>query len=70
MGKTPTMESLSPGRKRLVRLMSELQYGRIEGLRVCRGEPDLDAPHSVKRTRVLGRDNGQQHELTRIIHES
>ena len=59
----PTKSSLSRERQRLVTLMQELSFGRIENLRVRNGEPVLDGEERprVIRTyragRALGRRN-------------
>ena len=37
-----TKQSLSPARRRLVELMQEVNFGRIEGLHVRDGEPILE----------------------------
>jgi hypothetical protein len=39
--------SLSPARKRLVDVLRDLQFGRIEGLAIVGGEPQFDPPHSA-----------------------
>ena len=49
---------LSEQRKRLVELMQEINYGRIEGLRVQNGEPVFDPPPTVLRLFLFGKDNG------------
>lgn len=53
-----TKASLSPERSRLVELMQEINYGRIEGLQVRDGEPILDPPPTVLRLFLFGKDNG------------
>jgi hypothetical protein len=47
--------SLSPGRKRLVREMQTVRFGRIENLQVCRGEPHFDPPPVQVRIVLLDR---------------
>jgi len=53
-----TKAALSPARRRLVELMQEVNYGRIENLEVCDGEPVFDPPPSVVRLYLFGRNNG------------
>jgi len=38
--------SLSSARKRLVDVLQDLQFGRIEGLTISAGEPQFDPPHT------------------------
>ena len=52
--------SLSNGRARLVELMQQLCFGRIENLTVRRGEPIFDPPPKVSREVKLGSDNDPQ----------
>ena len=53
-----TKAALTPARKRLVELMQEVNYGRIEGLHVRDGEPVFDPPPTVLRLFLFGKDNG------------
>lgn len=55
---------LSPGRRRLVELMQRVNFGRIEGLLVRRGEPVFDdaAPPRVVLEVKFGADNGPRPE--------
>lgn len=53
-----TKAALTPARKRLVELMQEINYGRIEGLRVQNGEPVFDPLPTVLRLFLFGKDNG------------
>jgi len=53
-----TKATLTPARKRLVELMQEINYGRIEKLLVRDGEPVFDPPPTVLRLFLFGRDNG------------
>lgn len=53
---------LSIGRRRLVELMQELGFGRIEGLAVCAGEPVLDPPPTIVREVKLAAQNGLRDE--------
>jgi hypothetical protein len=44
-----TKATLTPARKRLLELMQEINYGRIEKLHVRDGEPVFDPPPTVLR---------------------
>jgi hypothetical protein len=56
---SPTMKSaLSPARQRLVELMQETHFGRIEMLEVRNGEPVLVPEPRIVREIVLGKVNG------------
>lgn len=58
-GSKPVLKSaLSPARQRLVELMQDVNYGRIEDLEVRDGEPVLDPRPRTRRVIVLGKDNG------------
>lgn len=52
-----TKQSLSPARRRLVELMQEVNFGRIEGLYVRDGEPVLEHTPNVRRDIVFGKVN-------------
>ena len=54
--------SLSTSQHQLVRLMQRINYGRIEGLSVRRGQPVLDPPPRVIRQIKFGGDNGPRPE--------
>ena len=54
-------QDLSGPRRKLVELMQEVGFGRIEGLRVARGEPVLEPRPRVQRTVILGRDADRPH---------
>lgn len=41
----PQYASLSPARKRLVDVLQDLQFGRIEGMAITGGDPQFDPPH-------------------------
>lgn len=53
-----TKAALTPARKRLIELMQEINYGRIESLEVRNGEPVFDPPPTVLRLFLFGKDNG------------
>jgi len=52
-----TKRSLSPPRQRLVELMQEVSFGRIEALRGVEGEPVLEPRPRVVRDFLLGKAN-------------
>jgi len=54
--------SLPPARRRLVRLMQVLNFGRIEGLAVRRGEPAFDPPPRIVREVKFNGENGPRPE--------
>ena len=49
MPNVETKEALSPARKRLIELMQEINYGRIEELQIRDGEPVFNPPPTVLR---------------------
>lgn len=53
---------LSNGRRRLVELMQELGFGRIEGLAICASEPVLDPPPTIIREVKFTAQNGPRDE--------
>ena len=52
-----TKRSLSAPRQRLVRLLQEINFGRLEHLQVRDGEPVFDPPPRILREVVLGKTN-------------
>lgn len=54
--------SLSPARRRLVELMQDLNFGRIERLEVQGGQPVFEPPPRVIREIKFGAHNGPRHE--------
>lgn len=50
--------SLSPPRQRLLALFREINFGRIEGLHIRGGEPELAAQTRIIRTVTFGRESG------------
>ena len=60
----PTRQDLSPGRARLVQLCQQLNFGRIEHLGVCGGEPVFEPPPRVVREVKFGGENGPRPELS------
>ena len=59
----PTKSSLSESQVQLVELMQGINFGRIEGLSVRRGEPVLDPPPRVIREIKFGGENGPRPEV-------
>ena len=58
----PAFSSLSPARRRLLRLMQQLNFGRIEQLTIRRGEPVLEPmPRLVVEYKFAG-ENGPRPE--------
>ena len=57
MGAAANSNSLSPARKRLVRLMQDVNYGRITNLQVRDGDPVFDPPPTVLRLFLFGKGN-------------
>ena len=56
----PTKSSLAPVARRLVEEMQRINYGRIEGLRVCGGLPVLDPkPRIVHETLLSAAPSGR-----------
>jgi hypothetical protein len=49
---------LTDAQRRLVEMMSECQFGRVENMRVVAGQPVLDRGVNVVRVRRLGGDSG------------
>ncbi len=57
-----SFSQLSLGRQRLVRLMQRVNFGRIEGLLIVRGEPVFKpAPRTIQAIK-LGGDHGPRQE--------
>lgn len=61
----PTKTSLSPARRQLIELMQRINYGRIEGLSIRRGEPVLDPPPRIIREIKFGGENGPRPEVAK-----
>ena len=57
-----TKAALTPARKRLVELMQEINFGRIEELHVRGGEPVFEPSPRVIRKIKIGGENGPRHE--------
>src|SRR5690606_14175613 len=61
---TPTTmkQDLAPARCRLVELMQDLNFGRVEGLVISDGQPVLDPPPRIIREIKFGGENGPRPE--------
>lgn len=55
-------QSLSQGRKALVRQMQEVNFGRFERLKIENGDPVLDPPPRVIREIKFGGESGPRPE--------
>jgi hypothetical protein len=53
-----TKAVLTPARKRLVELMQEINFGRIENLQIRDAEPIFNPPPTVLRHYLFGKENG------------
>ena len=62
MNQQLTKYSLSPTQRRLLDLMLDINFGRIERLTVSGGEPVFDPPPKVVRKIKIGGDNGPRPE--------
>jgi hypothetical protein len=58
----PTKSSVSHAKVRLIELMQRINYGRIEGLPVRRGEPVMDPPPRIVREIKFSAENGPRPE--------
>ena len=58
-----TKSSLSEPRQRLVELMQEVNFGRIENLVICDGQPVLSPLPRIIREVKFGGDNGPRPEV-------
>lgn len=58
MTKTRFKAALTPARRRLVEVMQEINYGRIDQFEVRAGEPVLDPSPGVVCLIVFGKNNG------------
>jgi hypothetical protein len=62
-GPPKSKSDLSPARRHLIELLQELNFGRIEGLRVCHGEPVFEPPPRVIREHKFGGESGPHPRL-------
>ena len=57
-----TKQSLTPARRRLLTLMQEMNFGRIEGLSIRKGEPVFDPMPRIVRQIKFCAENGPRRE--------
>lgn len=55
--------SLSPARRRLLELLQQVNFGRMETLVVANGEPVFNPPPRIVREIKFGGENGPRQEL-------
>ncbi len=55
--------SLSPARRRLLELLQQVNFGRLESLVIVNGEPVFDPPPRIVREIKFGGENGPRQEL-------
>ncbi len=61
----PMKASLPEPRQELVELMQRLNFGRIEGLHICDGDPVFSPePRTVREFKFCAAENGPRTELT------
>ena len=60
-----TKTSLTPSQQKLLTEMQRINYGRIEGLPVRRGEPVMDPPPRIVREIKFGGENGPRPEAAK-----
>lgn len=65
MPRPATTTALSPARRRLVALLQEINFGRLEGLAVRGGEPVLDPKPRVVLEYKFASENGPRPEAGR-----
>jgi len=65
----PTKSSLSESQVHLLELMQRVNFGRIEGLPVRRGEPVMDPPPRIVREIKFGGENGPRPEIAKADFE-
>ncbi len=57
--------SLSPSQQQLLAEMQRINFGRIEGLAIRRGQPVMDPPPRIVREIKFGGDNGPRPEMAK-----
>ena len=65
MAYVTTKAALPPARARLVEVMQGLNFGRLEGIAVRKGEPVFDPPPRVIREFKFGRKDGPRPEAAK-----
>ena len=63
MSELKSKSSLSQSKRRLIELMQELNFGRIECLRILAGQPVFDPAPRVIRKVKFGGENGPRPEI-------
>jgi hypothetical protein len=58
-----TKSALKPGSARLIELLQELNFGRIEALTIRGGQPAFDPPPRVIQKLKMGGDNASRPEM-------
>lgn len=58
-----TKRSLPASYKRLLEAMQQLNFGRIEHLEICKGEPVFDPPPRIVKDIKIGGENSARPEL-------
>ena len=56
--------SLSPARRRLLEVLQQVNFGRVESLAIVNGEPVLDPPPRIVREIKFGAENGPRPEIS------
>lgn len=64
MNANPTKQSLSVPRQRLIEFMQLINFGRIERLKIMRGEPDLASIAKAVSTHKLKGEKGPRSEVS------
>ncbi len=60
---TRRASSLSPPQRKLLKILHQLNFGRLERLNVCGGQPVLEPPPRIVREHKFGGENGPRNEL-------
>jgi hypothetical protein len=58
-----TKSALTPGLARLIELLQELNFGRIEALTILAGQPVFDPPPRIIQKLKMGADNAPRPEV-------
>jgi hypothetical protein len=64
MNINPTKQRLTVRRQQLIEFMQLINFGRIEGLKIVGGEPDLGSISKAVSTHKLKSENGPRLELS------
>ncbi len=60
-----TISSLSPARRRLIRVFQQLNFGTVENLRIQNGEPLFNSTSRVLRSHRAGKKDGPRAETSK-----